>query len=107
MSNFKRKSYTINLPLYLVNRLHCIKKLRKGKTDIGKELYKSIEKRVTEIEEKLNIDKDCWKNIKKCPACDSYLVVRNGKNSKFLGCFNFPKCRHTEPFFETKEKVSE
>ncbi|MCQ2792140.1 MAG: type I DNA topoisomerase [Bacilli bacterium] len=43
--------------------------------------------------------------IKKCPACkDGNLVVRKGWNKQkkqvgfFLGCTNFPKCRHTEDY---------
>ncbi|MCQ2795576.1 MAG: type I DNA topoisomerase [Bacilli bacterium] len=43
--------------------------------------------------------------IKKCPDCkDGNLVVRKGWNrakkqvSYFLGCTNFPKCRHTEDY---------
>ena len=42
--------------------------------------------------------------IKKCPECDGNLVVRRGynKNTKrlgyFLGCSNYPKCRHIEEY---------
>jgi len=43
--------------------------------------------------------------IKKCPDCkDGNLVVRTGWNkvkkqkSYFLGCTNYPKCRHLEPY---------
>lgn len=41
---------------------------------------------------------------KACPECaaDVYLIVKtNSKNgSQFLGCPNFPACRHTEPIPE-------
>lgn len=30
-----------------------------------------------------------------CPLCNGKLVIRNGKNGKFYGCSNFPKCRYT------------
>lgn len=30
-----------------------------------------------------------------CPYCKGELVLRNGKNGKFYGCKNFPKCRYT------------
>lgn len=30
-----------------------------------------------------------------CPYCKSELILRNGKNGKFYGCSNFPKCRYT------------
>ena len=34
------------------------------------------------------------KNI--CPRCGSELVLRDGKNGKFYGCSNFPKCKFTK-----------
>lgn len=34
--------------------------------------------------------------INDCPECGDYLVVRDGKYGKFLGCRNYPDCYHTE-----------
>lgn len=31
-----------------------------------------------------------------CPKCNIVLVSRTGTRGKFLGCSNFPRCRHTE-----------
>ncbi len=31
-----------------------------------------------------------------CPRCNGKLVVRNGKNGKFYGCSNYPKCKFTK-----------
>ena len=31
-----------------------------------------------------------------CPRCNGKLVVREGKNGKFLGCSNFPTCKFTK-----------
>lgn len=42
------------------------------------------------------------KEIKKsnliCPRCNSELKLRNGKNGKFYGCSNYPRCRFTMPY---------
>ncbi|MDP8204640.1 MAG: type I DNA topoisomerase [Candidatus Tenebribacter mawsonii] len=35
---------------------------------------------------------------KKCPKCDSDLILKEGKFGKFIACSNYPKCKHTEPF---------
>tara|TARA_B100000700_G_scaffold267699_1_gene307832 strand:+ start:99866 stop:100180 length:315 start_codon:yes stop_codon:yes gene_type:complete len=93
---YKRKSYTLNLPLTITQRLHCIKKLRKGKIDMGWELTKYIMDALPEIEKKCGINKDTWKELKKCPKCDSYLLPKKGKKGKFYGCYNYPQCKHTE-----------
>jgi restriction system protein len=34
--------------------------------------------------------------IKVCPKCSGKLIERTGKHGKFLGCSNYPKCKHTE-----------
>lgn len=31
-----------------------------------------------------------------CPKCGSPLVYREGRYGRFIGCSNFPECRHTE-----------
>ena len=33
-----------------------------------------------------------------CPRCNGELKIRNGKNGKFYGCSNYPKCRFTMPY---------
>ncbi len=38
----------------------------------------------------------CGQQAKKCPNCDGWLKVRNGKHGPFLGCSNWPSCNHTE-----------
>lgn len=38
---------------------------------------------------------DDMKRKKICPYCKIELVPREGKNGKFYGCRNFPKCRYT------------
>jgi DNA topoisomerase-1 len=35
-----------------------------------------------------------------CPECGHQLLVRHGRFGKFIGCSNFPECRHTEPWLE-------
>jgi len=35
-----------------------------------------------------------------CPECGNQLMVRHGRFGKFIGCSNFPECRHTEPWLE-------
>lgn len=35
-----------------------------------------------------------------CPECDAELIEKDGPYGKFLGCKNYPKCRHTEKIVE-------
>ncbi len=34
---------------------------------------------------------------RQCPECGGDLLVRNGRYGKFVGCANYPDCRHIEP----------
>lgn len=36
-----------------------------------------------------------------CPECGNPLIIRFGRYGKFIGCSNFPECRHVEPLLET------
>lgn len=35
-----------------------------------------------------------------CPECGNELLIKHGRFGKFIGCSNFPECRHTEPWLE-------
>lgn len=36
-----------------------------------------------------------------CPTCsDGELIIRYGRYGKFIGCENYPECRHTEQYIE-------
>ena len=35
-----------------------------------------------------------------CPECGKPMVIKHGKNGRFLACTGFPDCKHTEPIIE-------
>lgn len=42
---------------------------------------------------------------RKCPECGSDLVIKHGRNGKFIGCSAFPDCKYTETIVkDTKVK---
>lgn len=58
---------------------------------IGKEARIKHKQDVIAYKESL----ETMKKQKICPYCKGELVLRNGKNGKFYGCKNYPKCRYT------------
>lgn len=34
---------------------------------------------------------------RKCPECSSDLLIKTGRYGRFIGCSNYPKCKHMEP----------
>ena len=68
----------------------------KNSQHIGKEARVAHKQNVIAYKESL----EEGKKQKICPYCKGALVLRNGKNGKFYGCKNYPKCRYTMSFDE-------
>ncbi len=58
--------------------------------------HKSLSENIQKVEEMLISNKTC-------PTCGTTLKVKRGKFGMFLGCPNYPECKHTEP---VKENVN-
>lgn len=57
----------------------------------GKQARQEHKQRVIAYKESI----EEYNKRKICPYCKAELVLRNGKNGKFYGCSNFPKCKYT------------
>ena len=55
----------------------------------------NIKDRILRKEHAQRVKKFKDNSINKCPKCGNELVERKGKNGKFIGCSNFPKCKYT------------
>ncbi|MBK2124911.1 type I DNA topoisomerase [Fangia hongkongensis] len=40
---------------------------------------------------------------RKCPSCESDLLIKQGRYGKFIGCSNYPNCKHMEPLEKPKD----
>ena len=40
---------------------------------------------------------------RECPKCGGQLVYKKGRFGKFIGCANYPKCKHIEPLEKPKD----
>lgn len=40
---------------------------------------------------------------RQCPDCGSDLIIRRGRYGKFIGCSNYPKCKHIEPLEKPRD----
>ncbi|WP_037586178.1 type I DNA topoisomerase [Stenoxybacter acetivorans] len=40
---------------------------------------------------------------RECPDCGGQLVYKRGRYGKFIGCANYPKCKHIEPLEKPKD----
>ena len=53
-------------------------------------------------EEKTNEEPEIIQD-RKCPKCNSDLHIKSGRYGKFIGCSNYPECKHMEPLSKPKD----
>lgn len=69
--------------------------------EVVSDFYGPFSKRVEYAREEMpEVDAGPKPIGRKCPECGHDLVLRWGRHGKFIGCSNFPDCRHTEPWLE-------
>lgn len=66
------------------------------------DFYDSLEKNLKNANADTNTYKvEDQKIDEYCPKCGSQLVIKHGRNGKFIGCSNFPNCKFTKAIVKT------
>jgi DNA topoisomerase-1 len=69
--------------------------------DVVRDFYDPFEAQIRHAQEAMpEVKAEPEKIDRLCPECGHELIVRHGRYGKFIGCSNFPTCRHTEPWLE-------
>lgn len=90
-STIRRLSFEKCLSIDEVNKIQTILESSELKErNARKEHIKNIKQNVREKKIKMA-------NLI-CPRCNGELKLRNGRNGKFYGCSNYPRCRFTMPY---------
>ncbi|HIC43505.1 MAG TPA: type I DNA topoisomerase [Sulfurimonas sp.] len=50
---------------------------------------------------------DAEKTDEKCSKCGSDMVIKNGRNGKFLACSSYPDCKNTKPMNDANAPTSD
>jgi DNA topoisomerase-1 len=69
-----------------------------------KRFEKTVEKKKKEVKKSDVISE---KTDEKCDKCGAPMVVKLGKNGKFLSCSKYPECKNARPLKEDAEKEKE
>ncbi len=64
---------------------------------------KNIEKKDKELDKKKLTEE---KTDKKCPQCQSDMVIKMGRFGKFYACSKYPECKYTEPLEAEKKELA-
>ena len=81
-SNFPRCEYTENVHYCPVCK---------------SEMIKDAEKKEAKC-----VNKECGFTSPLCLECGGHMIERKGRYGEFLGCSNYPKCKHTKKVYEAR-----
>ena len=79
-----------------------------GMLDLLNKFYKPFEKTLEAVNEKRSEIKKTAQQLtgEKCPSCKTGdLVIKWGKNGKFIACNNFPKCKYTSSLDDENQQT--
>lgn len=93
----ERKQVSITLPYQVAKRLSFLRQAGAAEP-INEAMNAFVESQIAEIEKKLRIPPDAWKQHRVCTKCDGIMVLRTSTKQdgkSFWGCLSYPQCTHT------------
>jgi DNA topoisomerase-1 len=98
--------FNVKFTAFMEDELDKVEAGDKPFLQVVKEFYEPFNQAVVATEEKKDTIKDALQEVTEevCPKCGKPLVIRWGRNGKFMACSGYPDCKHTKPL-EALEKV--
>ncbi|MFH1943130.1 MAG: type I DNA topoisomerase [bacterium] len=81
----------------------------KEKLDVLEGFYRPFNDAVERAMEKKEAIKESLQEERdeRCPKCGRELVVKWGRNGRFVACTGYPECKHTQPLDNDSQKTDE
>jgi DNA topoisomerase-1 len=98
--------FNVKFTAFMEDELDKVEAGDKPFLQVVKEFYEPFNQAVVATEEKKDTIKDALQEVtaEVCPKCGKPLVIRWGRNGKFMACSGYPECKHTKPL-EALEKI--
>ncbi len=98
--------FNVKFTAFMEEELDKVEAGEKNFLQVVQEFYEPFNQAVVATEEKKETIKDALQETTEemCPKCGKPLVIRWGRNGKFMACSGYPDCRHTKPL-EAQEKI--
>jgi DNA topoisomerase-1 len=101
--------FNVGFTAQMEEELDQIESGEKGRVDVLNDFYGPFKQSVSaamdrkeEIRESLRQDTEG-----ECPKCGKPLVIKWGRNGRFIACTGYPECRHTQPLEKHETVVDE
>lgn len=97
--------FNVKFTAHMEEDLDKIESGQKNFLEVTQEFYNPFHKALEEVnsrkdEIKIALQKE---TEERCPRCGGDLVIRWGRNGKFVACTSYPNCKFTKPLEESKE----
>ncbi|MDZ7344519.1 MAG: type I DNA topoisomerase, partial [candidate division KSB1 bacterium] len=98
--------FDVKFTAFMEEELDKVESGQKEFLQVVKEFYEPFNEAVRAAEDKKETIKDALQEStdESCPQCGRPLIVRWGRNGRFMACSGYPDCRYTKPL-EAEEKV--
>jgi DNA topoisomerase-1 len=98
--------FNVKFTAFMEDELDKVESGKKQFLQVVKEFYEPFNEAVMATEEKKDTIKDALQEPtdEACPKCGRPLIVRWGRNGRFMACSGYPECRYTKPVGD-EEKV--
>jgi DNA topoisomerase I len=100
--------FNVNFTAKMEEELDSIENDGENWRKVVKDFYKPFSKRLEKVSKNRHEIRKASEEVtdKKCPKCGNPLIMKWGRTGQFLGCSNYPECRHTEPVESDKAPVA-
>jgi DNA topoisomerase-1 len=97
--------FNVKFTAHMEENLDKVESGQKEFVQVAQEFYAPFLKALEEVNARRDEIKDALQEEtqEKCPRCGGDLIIRWGRNGKFVACSNYPECKYTKPVEETEE----
>ncbi len=91
--------FNVQFTAFMEDELDKIETGKKKFLQVVHEFYEPFNQVVTAAEENKDSIKETLQETTEeiCPKCGKQLIIRWGRNGKFMACSGYPDCKHTKP----------
>ncbi len=93
------KIFNVEFTAFMEDELDKIETGKKDFSEVVQEFYQPFNRAVTEAEARKDDIKDELQETtdELCPKCNNPLIIRWGRNGRFMACSSYPECKFTRP----------
>lgn len=93
------KIFNVEFTAFMEDELDKIETGKKVFSEVVQEFYQPFNRAVTEAEARKDDIKDELQETtdELCPKCNNPLIIRWGRNGRFMACSSYPDCKFTRP----------